>query len=200
MTKRTIAIAGGIGSGKSMVSAVLRMMDYPVYDCDSRAKKLMASDGMLRRRLIENFGEAVFEEGVLNRSYLSRLVFGDVEKLARLNAIVHPCVKSDFEDWRCCQSANVVFVETAILSESGMDKMVDSVWQVVAPEKLRVERVMKRNNLSREAVEMRMRNQTLELEEKLPLAMVLNDGQHSILQQIEALLQVEFQRLNQDIN
>ena len=81
-----------------------------------------------------------------------------------------------------------------------MDKMVDSVWQVVAPEKLRVERVMKRNNLSREAVEMRMRNQTLELEEKLPLATVLNDGQHSILQQIVALLQVEFQRLNQDIN
>ena len=187
MTKRTIAIAGGIGSGKSMVSAVLRMMDYPVYDCDSRAKKLMAC-------------EAVFEEGVLNRSYLSRLVFGDVDKLARLNALVHPCVKSDFEDWRCSQSANVVFVETAILSESGMDKMVDSVWQVVAPEKLRVERVMKRNNLSREAVEMRMRNQTLELEEKLPLATVLNDGQHSILQQIVALLQVEFQRLNQDIN
>ena len=81
-----------------------------------------------------------------------------------------------------------------------MDKMVDSVWQVVAPEKLRVERVMKRNNLSREAVEMRMLNQTLELEEKLPLATVLNDGQHSILQQIVALLQVEFQRLNQDIN
>ena len=160
----------------------------------------MASDGMLRCRLIENFGEAVFEEGVLNRSYLSRLVFGDVDKLARLNALVHPCVKSDFEDWRCSQSANVVFVETAILSESGMDKMVDSVWQVVAPEKLRVERVMKRNNLSREAVEMRMRNQTLVLEEKLPLATVLNDGQHSILQQIVALLQVEFQRLNQDIN
>lgn len=97
MTKRTIAIAGGIGSGKSMVSAVLRMMDYPVYDCDSRAKKLMASDGMLRCRLIENFGEAVFEEGVLNRSYLSRLVFGDVDKLARLNALVHPCVKSDLK-------------------------------------------------------------------------------------------------------
>ena len=154
-----VGVTGGIGSGKSVVCRMLLERGAQVYNSDLRAKELMTSDDTIRRELTERFGAEVFAGGVLNRRYLAERVFTDEMELAALNAIVHPRVLSDFEQWAEQQESEYVVIESAILFESGIDKVVDSVVAVMAPEDLRIERTIKRDGLSREQVEERMRNQ-----------------------------------------
>lgn len=154
-----VGVTGGIGSGKSVVCRMLLERGAQVYNSDLRAKELMASDDAIRRELTERFGAEVFAGGVLNRQYLAERVFTDERELAALNAIVHPRVLCDFEQWAEQQESEYVVIESAILFESGIDKIVDSVVAVMAPEDLRIERTIERDGLSREQVEERMRNQ-----------------------------------------
>ncbi|MBO5831141.1 MAG: dephospho-CoA kinase [Alistipes sp.] len=154
-----VGITGGIGSGKSVVSAMLQERGVAVYFSDIRAKELMATDDGVRQQLVERFGADVFEGGVLNRAYLAERVFASTEELSALNAIVHPAVLADFERWAEAQSGDYVVLESAILFESGFDAKVDIAVAVMAPEELRVERVMSRDGVSREQVEERMRHQ-----------------------------------------
>lgn len=154
-----VGVTGGIGSGKSLVCRMLLERGAQVYNSDLRAKELMISDDTIRRELTERFGAEVFAGVVLNRRYLAERVFTDEMELAALNAIVHPRVLSDFEQWAEQQESEYVVIESAILFESGIDKIVDSVVAVMAPEDLRIERTIERDGLSREQVEERMRNQ-----------------------------------------
>lgn len=154
-----VGVTGGIGSGKSVVCRMLLERGAQVYNSDLRAKELMTSDDIIRRELTERFGAEVFAGGVLNRQYLAERVFVDEMELAALNAIVHPRVLSDFEQWAEQQESEYVVIESAILFESGIDKIVDSVVAVMAPEDLRIKRTIERDGLSREQVEERMRNQ-----------------------------------------
>lgn len=94
-----VGVTGGIGSGKSTVCRLFAERGVPVYDSDSEAKRLMGEDPSLRAALVEAFGDETFRDGVLNRRYLAATVFGDRRALARLEALVHPCVKRDFERW-----------------------------------------------------------------------------------------------------
>ena len=94
-----VAITGGIGSGKSVVSQVLRLLGYPVYDCDANAKRLMNESVALRESLVKRFGTDLYRQGAFNAQYLSSIVFADQSALADLNAIVHPAVKADIQDW-----------------------------------------------------------------------------------------------------
>ena len=137
-----VGVTGGIGSGKSTVCRLFAERGVPVYDSDSEAKRLMREDPSLRAALVEAFGDETFRDGVLNRRYLAATVFGDRRALARLEALVHPCVKRDFERWAAERTAEpYVVLECAILYESGMDAAVDRVVAVVAPEELRLVRV-----------------------------------------------------------
>ena len=154
-----VGVTGGIGSGKSVVCRMLRDRGAEVYNSDLRAKELMASNEDIRHELTERFGAEVFVGGELNRAYLSHRVFGCREELEALNAIVHPRVLSDFEQWAEQQESEYVVIESAILFETGIDKIVDAVVAVMAPEDLRIERTVERDGLSREQVEERMRNQ-----------------------------------------
>lgn len=154
-----VGVTGGIGSGKSVVCRMLEERGAQVYNSDQRAKELMATDQTIRQRLTERFGAEVFAAGELNRAYLAERVFADEQELAALNAIVHPCVLSDFEQWADKQHSEYVVIESAILFEAGIDKIVDVVVAVMAPEDLRIERTIERDGLSREQVEERMRNQ-----------------------------------------
>lgn len=154
-----VGVTGGIGSGKSVVCRMLKERGAEVYNSDARAKELMASDETLRRELTERFGEQTYVDGQLNRAYLAERVFGNKEELAALNAIVHPCVLRDFEQWAAEQQSEYVVIESAILFEAGIDQIVDVVVAVMAPEDLRIERTIERDGLSREQVEERMRNQ-----------------------------------------
>lgn len=185
---KTVAIAGGIGSGKSVVSQLLRVMGYPVYDCDSRAKVLMDTDAELKDRLIEIFGSAAVVDGIINRPYIAEVVFKETRMLNLLNSIVHPAVVADFEQWAARQASGLVFVETAILQESGLDAVVDVVWEVTADEQCRIRRVMSRNGLSEQVVRSRMASQRGIKELALPIERIDNNGQQSVLAQVSKLV------------
>ena len=154
-----VGITGGIGSGKSTVCRMLAERGVALYDADSRAKELMSSSEALREALIESFGTETFNDEGLNRAYLAGRVFNDAEQLMRLNSIVHPAVIADFEAWAEAQEGNYVVFESAILFEAGLEDRVDVVVAVMAPESLRVERVMARDGHSKEQVMARINNQ-----------------------------------------
>lgn len=181
------AITGGIGSGKSVVSALLRVMGYEVYDCDARAKWVMTHDPLLRQQLIEFFGEETYSADgtLLNKPFLASKIFGDAEALQKMNACVHPAVARDLMQ----QSA--IFFESAILFESGFDKLVppSEVWTVSAPLELRITRAMKRDGASREKILNRIDSQ-LPQEEKERRAdhIIRNDDEHSLIEQVHELI------------
>ena len=154
-----VGITGGIGSGKSTVCRMLAERGVALYDADSRAKALMSTSEALRRALIDNFGAETFTAEGLNRAYLAGRVFNDAEQLRLLNSIVHPAVIEDFEAWAEAQEGNYVAFESAILFEAGLEDRVDVAVAVMAPEALRVERVMARDGHSREQVLARIKNQ-----------------------------------------
>lgn len=190
-----IAITGGIGSGKSIVSQALRIMGYTVYDCDSRAKWVMTHDPILREQLIALFGQETYlADGSLNKPHLSAAIFGNAEALAKMNACVHPAVARDLmteyqnegQDER-----KPFFFESAILFESRFNTLAipDQVWTVSAPLELRISRAMLRDHTTRDQILSRINSQ-MPQEEKERLAdhVIWNDKAHSVLEQINALI------------
>lgn len=151
-----VGVCGGIGSGKSTVCEMFAARGIAVYSADERAKELMNSSESLREALVEAFGAECYRDGVLDRAYLAGRVFGCDEQLQRLNAIVHPAVREDFERWTAEQSSDYVLLEAAILFEAHFDDVVDATVAVLAPAPLRLERAMKRDGVSREKIELRM--------------------------------------------
>ena len=164
-----IGLTGGIGSGKSTVATMFKELGVPVYDSDQRAKYLMNTSKVIHDQLVALLGEEAFKDGTLNRSYIAGKVFNDAELLAKLNNIVHPVVRQDFIDWSNDQDANYVIQETALLFENKAQELYDDVILVTAPKEVRINRVLDRDNTTREQVEARMNNQ-LDDETKLELA------------------------------
>lgn len=154
-----VGLTGGIGSGKSYVCRVFSELGVAVYDTDSRAKELMVANESIVSAVIAAFGPDSYQDGVLNRGYLASIVFGDSDKLALLNDIVHPVVREDFLRWADMQYSKYVIVECAILFETGLDRLVDKIIEVTAPLAVRMERVCRRDGVSEEAVMARMRAQ-----------------------------------------
>ena len=187
---RLIAITGGIGSGKSVISDILRAMGHKVYDCDTRAKALMDTDESIKDDLINLISiDAVRSDRTIDRKLLSKIVFNDPDALSRLNSIVHKAVRADLRRWRDTSSDKTVWVETAILYASRLDREVDEVWEVTAPTELRVQRVMKRNSMSREQVLARISSQSTTAAQLHPLTKtIVNDGVEPVLPQILSLL------------
>ena len=185
-----IAIAGGIGSGKSVVSAILRVKGYDVYDCDSEAKRLMNTSVAIKNDLIETFGnEAVTPDGTIDSKYISSVVFKDKSALSKINSIVHPRVKEDIlERLQECKQ-DVLFVETAILLQSNLVDVMDDVWLVTAPEDVRVLRVMNRNSMSADDVKKRIAAQQNQDYSILPsYKTIVNDDIHAVLPQVDKLV------------
>lgn len=164
-----IGLTGGIGSGKSTVAAMFQELGVPVYDSDKRAKFLMNTSEVINKQLVELLGKEAYVKGKLNRSYIAEKVFNDSELLAKLNNIVHPVVRQDFIDWTKNQESCYVIQETALLFENKSQELYDDVILVTAPKEVRIERVLGRDNSTREQVKARMNNQ-LDDEIKLELA------------------------------
>ena len=186
-----LAITGGIGSGKSVVSRMMNVLGVPVYDCDVNAKRLMTEDEHIVSELKRMFGEECYEDdGTLNRQYIAARIFTDKENIERVNALVHPAVKRDFEQWTTRQNANVVAVETAILYESGMMESVNKVLVVWAEKETAVKRTMERSGMNRMQVENRMNNQMC-VDDLLLMSdySLYNDGDEPLLPQVMALVQ-----------
>ncbi len=193
---RLIAITGGIGSGKSVVSELLRIIGYTVYDCDERAKWVMTHDPQLRKELCALFGPDTYlpssdDTWVLNKPYLASRIFSSSDALAKMNACVHPAVARDMKAMQEAELKDRFFFESAILYESGFDQLStpDEVWTVSAPLELRIARSMHRDNASREKVLSRIDSQ-MPQEEKEHRAdhVILNDDMHSLIVQVRDLL------------
>lgn len=185
---KTVAITGGIGAGKSVVCRIVRSMGFKVYDCDSEARLLMNGDEDIKRRIVsEVCADAIDPDGNICRRRLSQCVFSDHNKLLKLNEIVHGAVRMHFTCWVNAHRDALRFVETAILRESGFDSLVDEVWEVTAPHNTRIERVMKRSNLSAPDVESRINSQATD---RIPGSrLIINDGVCAVIPQLLQLLQ-----------
>lgn len=156
---KVIGLTGGIGSGKTTIANYFATMGVPVYIADDEAKKVMQSESIVNE-IKTTFGEALFENDILNRAKLAEIVFNNADQLAKLNAIVHPAVKKDFEIWLSeHKKYEYVVYEAAILFESGRYKDCDVIVTVTAPEEIRIERVLKRDNTTREQVLSRIKMQ-----------------------------------------
>ena len=156
---KVIGLTGGIGSGKTTIANFFKEKGVPVYIADDEAKKVMQSIEIIDQ-IKSVFGETLFENNILNRAKLAETVFNNADKLAQLNAIVHPAVKKDFENWlQQHKNDQYVVYEAAILFESGRYKECDYIVTVTAPIEVRIERVMKRDNTTREQVLSRMKMQ-----------------------------------------
>lgn len=185
------AITGGIGAGKSVVARIVAALGYDVYDCDSRARALMAGEE-ITRELAETFGPGIFTPaGELIRPRLAEIVFNDSAALDRLNAITHSAVRADLDEWAAARAdASQIFVETAILYQSGIDRMVARVWEVTAPTDLRLERVMARSALTRDQALARIGAQDafVPLRPHPAVTVLLNDGVTPLLPAIRHIL------------
>ena len=160
----TIGSTGGIGSGKSYVSAIIReKFGIPVYDCDKEAKRLTASDAEIRRKLIQLVGPETFNGEELVRQHLADFLFESKENARKVNAIIHPAVLRDFKQWARKQQQPIVAMESAILFESGFNKSVDRVLFVDAPEEVRLRRAMQRDSATEQQISARMKMQQPEL-------------------------------------
>lgn len=180
-----IGITGGIGSGKSTVSNIFKVLGIPVFDADSEAKNIMETNADVKRKLIEEFGNEVFIEGKLNRKHLSSIVFVDTYKLEKLNAIVHPAAIEAGLNWAAKQTAPYIIKEAALMFEAGSATNLDFVIGVYAPQALRLKRVMHRDNFGRHDVLNRMSKQINEtIKMRLCDFVVINDEQQLLIPQV----------------
>lgn len=181
-----VGITGGIGSGKSTVCKVFRVIGIPVFEADVVAKQLMNSEIIIREQLINVFGSSVYlPDQTIDRKFLSGMVFNNPSLLEQLNAIVHPVVRKTFADWCQKQQSPYIIHEAAILFESGFYKMMDKTITVVTDETERIDRVMKRNGITEEQVRQRIQNQWTD-EQRIKLAdyIIGNNDNELIIPQI----------------
>jgi dephospho-CoA kinase len=183
-----IGLSGGIGSGKSTVAGILAKMGYPVFYSDQEAKRLYDENPVLQKQLVDLFGPAIYRDGQLNKAFLAQQLFSNAELKAQVTALVHPLVRKAFEVWAQQQVSDLVFNEAAILFETAAYKDFDATVLVTAPIETRIERVQKRDLISREAVLQRIANQWPDSKKmNLTTYIITNDGQ-PLLQQIEDVI------------
>ena len=184
-----IGLTGGIGSGKSMVSKLLTTYEIAVYDSDTRAKSLMETDDKIIHSITQIFGKEAYIDGKLNRRFVAEEGFASSSKLLQINTIVHSAVIDDFSRWAEQQSTDILVFESAIIFENGLEKYFDKIIAVVAPQKLRIERVKRRSGLSRKEILNRIKNQTSSktLRQRADYV-IINDDRTAIIPQVESIL------------
>jgi len=154
-----IGLTGGIGSGKTTVANYFIELGVPVYFADNEAKELMNSSKKIKKKLISAFGEEAFNDGELNRAYLAEIVFKDKNKLSIINNIVHPEIAKHFSKWVKKQKADYIIQENAILFENESASNFDYVITVTSPIDVRIDRILKRDTTTKEAILARINNQ-----------------------------------------
>lgn len=192
-----IGICGGIGSGKSVVSRILRLRGFAVYDCDSEARRIMDESEEVLSALNVRFGDDVCPAGgPINRSVLSKYVFGSDDVRLWLNALVHRLVREDITLWmkypRQFENESlrkdILYVESAILASSGLVALCDEIWIITAPEEERISRVKTRDNFDENDIRRRIRSQQEEekliYESGIPIRVIDNSSSSSLLSQI----------------
>jgi dephospho-CoA kinase len=180
-----VGLTGGIGSGKSLVAEIFKLLGIPVLHADDTARYLMEHDDKLKQNIADAFGEKVYENGRLNRPFLASVVFNDPQKLAKLNQLVHPATIAYSNKWAAEQQAPYLIKEAAIFFESGSYKEMDKMIGVYAPYALRLSRAMQRDGASEAEIQKRMDKQMNE-EEKMSRCdyIIRNDETVSLIEQV----------------
>jgi|TARA_X000000950_G_scaffold54528_1_gene65121 dephospho-CoA kinase len=157
---KVIGLTGGIGSGKSCVLEIFKKIGISTYSADESAKKLISSDKKIIYSIKQLFGEDIYYENELNSKLVSKIVFKDKEKLKSLNSIIHPAVAKDFDNF-CFKHRDESYIvkEAAIIFETKSENLFNKIIYVKAPKEIRIDRVMHRDNLSRDDVLNRIQNQ-----------------------------------------
>lgn len=185
-----VGLTGGIGSGKTTVARIFETLGIPVYYADDRAKQLMNTNSSLRESIIRHFGDASYVDGQLDRKYLAGIVFNDKEKLDLLNSLIHPVTIQDAEQWMNDQTTPYVIKEAALLFESGAAERLDHIVGVYAPQHIRIQRVMQRDQLPVEEIMKRISRQIdEEMKMKLCDFIIRNNEQELVIPQVLALHQ-----------
>jgi dephospho-CoA kinase len=182
-----VGITGGIGSGKSLISAIFKVLGVPVYDADTHARTLMSTDPVLIHQIIREFGDGAYNDGILNRAYLSNLTFGNKERLELLNSFVHPRVGADYATWSDMHKEfPYVLREAALMYESNAHLTVEKMIVVSAPEDLRIRRVGSRDPQRGEDQIRAIIGNQLPEEEKLKRAdyIIINDDKTMVIPQV----------------
>ncbi len=174
---KIVGLTGGIGSGKTTVAKMFKNLGVPVYIADVEAKKLTNSSKVIRRKLTELLGPDAYTTDGLNKPFVASKIFNDTKLLQQVNAIIHPKVKAHFKRWAKKQEAVYCIKEVAILFENGGYKDCDHTILITAPEKLKIERLLQRDNSTLAEIKSRMRNQWSD-KKKMKLA-------HSVIENIE---------------
>ena len=180
-----VGLTGGIGSGKSTVADIFRVLGIPVFDADAATRQLMEADESLIASITKEFGAEAYSNKKLNRKYLASIVFNDVYRLEKLNAITHPAVINAAQVWMQQQKAAYVIKEAALMFESASAAGVDLVVGVFAPQHIRIKRVMDRDAVSRQDVLARIDKQIDEgIKMKLCDHILVNDEQQLLIPQV----------------
>ena len=182
---KKIGITGGIGSGKTYVASVFQSLGIPIFNADIQAKKIMTSSEKLIKLAKEEFGNDIYKGSDLNKEKLASIVFSNSDKLQKLNSLVHPIVKEEFNNWCKKQTSPYVIKEAAILFESNSHIGLDAVICVSAPLELRIERLLNRDDYSEKEIKKRIENQiSQEEKEKLSDYIIVNDEKELLLPKI----------------
>ena len=180
-----IGLTGGIGSGKSVVANIFKVLGIPVFDADTEAKLIMEKDEQLALSIQKLFGQETYTNKKLNRKYLANIVFDDPDKLEQLNSLVHPAAILAANTWMNRQTSPYVVKEAALLFESKSASHLDFIIGVYAPKTLRIKRVMERDNATPENVLARMSRQ-MDEEEKMKLCdfVLVNNEEQLVIPQV----------------
>jgi dephospho-CoA kinase len=178
---RRLGVTGGIGSGKTTVCRIFKVLGVPVFVADIEARWLMNTDHAIRQEINAITGEDLYTTGELDRKELARLIFNRPELLRQVNASVHPAILRIFDEWAGKSEAPYVIMEAAILFEAKADVLVDRVAAISAPVEERIARVMGRNDLSREEVLERINNQLEDDEREEQSYYVINNADNEMI-------------------
>jgi dephospho-CoA kinase len=187
----SIGLTGGIGSGKSVISHLLRLMDIPIYDCDDETKHLIARDSSIRQSLTALVDANLYGPDGLDKQKLASYIFGNEVHLKAVNAIIHPAVRADFIRWTKAYSqvSLIVGMESAILIDAGFEDAVDIIVNVSAPTEVRLRRAVRRDHSSVELIQKRIDSQISENERNAKADYIIyNDDVHPIIPQVYSLI------------
>lgn len=184
-----LVVTGGIGSGKSFVTKMFSAIGVPIYDADTRTKELYGRNRMLLNSLKTLLGEDLVKDGVLDKVYMAKKIFVSPSLLKNVEDIVFPFVKEDIAHWRKSNEradSPFLIMESAIyLEKEALRGLADRVLTISCPEEVRIQRAMKRNNVSRKSVVDRLKNQRSDAyRESMSDYVIISDFEHPLLPQV----------------
>lgn len=184
-----VGLTGGIGSGKSFVSQIFKKLGVPVFSADDIAKEIINNNLPIKKQLIEYFGKDIYlKNGAIHRKKLANIIFNNEIALHKINSLIHPAVRIEFNKWAEKQSSSYVIQEAAILFETNQHVFFDKIITVTAPIQIKIERIIKRDNSSQELVLQRMKNQ---MDDEIIIEksdyVIYNNGNNLILPQIVSI-------------